>query len=91
MASISWKVGGFLQGMTNPTILMNALKVSLVVGAALNVINQGQRVWEGQGLLVGHALLNFLVPFCVSAYSGAKARSQNSPAGQDGTVEGGLR
>lgn len=73
MASTPGQAGGFLQSLTNPTILRNALKVSLVVGAALNVINQGQRVWEGQGLLLGHALLNFLVPFCVSAYSGARA------------------
>jgi hypothetical protein len=28
-----------------------------------------------QEIMFGHLLMNFLVPFCVSAYSGAKALS----------------
>jgi len=78
MASNPRQGGSFLWSLLDPAILGGALKVSLVVGAALNVINQGQRVWEGQGLLIGHALLNFLVPFCVSAYSGARAHAERA-------------
>lgn len=73
MASTPGQAGSFLQGLTNPTILRNALKVSLVVGTVLNLVNQGPQALAGQRVQVGRALLNFLVPFCVAAYSGAKA------------------
>ena len=53
-------------------ILTFALKLSLVVGTVLNLINQG-------GVLVGdgefswvHCGLNYLVPFLVSAFSGGR-------------------
>ncbi|MDZ4142350.1 MAG: hypothetical protein U1C48_10125 [Methylotenera sp.] len=54
-------------------ILYSATKVSLVVGSILNLVNQSEHLIAGQGIMVGHLLLNYLVPFCVSAYSGAKA------------------
>lgn len=54
-------------------ILRNATKVSLLVGTVLNLINQGEHVLAGGSLMLGHALLNYLVPFCVASYSGAKA------------------
>lgn len=54
-------------------ILYSATKVSLVVGSMLNLVNQSEHLIAGQGIMVGHLLLNYLVPFCVSAYSGAKA------------------
>lgn len=63
----------FLAAMCRRQILRNALKVSLVVGTLLNLINQGERLFAGDALSWGHVFLNFLVPFCVSAYSGAKA------------------
>lgn len=58
-----------------PRILYSAAKVSLVVGSLLNVINQWDYLVAGQGLMIDHLLFNYLVPFCVSAYSGAKAIS----------------
>ena len=54
-------------------VLRTAFKVSLVVGTCLNLINQGAAIWHGappDWLRVG---LNYLVPFLVSAFSGAKA------------------
>jgi len=56
-----------------PKIIYSATKVSLVVGTLLNVINQWEYILAGQGIMVGHLLMNYMVPFCVSAYSGAKA------------------
>lgn len=55
-----------------PKILLAAVKVSLVVGTVLNIINQWEHIAAGQGVMLGHFFLNYLVPFCVSAYSGAK-------------------
>ena len=63
----------FLAAMCRPQILRNALKVSLVVGTLLNLINQGERLFAGDGLLWGYVLMNYLVPFCVATYSGARA------------------
>lgn len=63
----------FTAAMRRPQILRNALKVSLVVGTLLNLINQGERLLAGDGLLWGYAFMNYLVPFCVAAYSGVRA------------------
>ncbi len=53
-------------------IVTNALRVSLVVGALLNVINQGSAVIDGLEIAWGQVLLNFLVPYCVASYSAAR-------------------
>ena len=63
----------FFRVMASPKIVGNAVKISLVVGTALNLINQGDYLLAGQGMMIGNALLNYLVPFCVACYSGARA------------------
>lgn len=63
----------FFRAMASPKIAGNGVKVSLVVGTMLNLVNQGEYLLAGQGLMVGHAVLNYLVPFCVACYSGARA------------------
>jgi len=63
----------FFRAMATPKIAGNGLKVSLVVGTVLNLVNQGEYLLDGQGLMMGHAVLNYLVPFCVACYSGARA------------------
>lgn len=83
MTQIQQQPGGTLRTRLHPDILKNAVRVSLLVGTLLNGVNQGQRLWQGQGLLWGQALLNYLVPFCVSAYSGAKARSRGGSSEQE--------
>lgn len=65
----------FLRLMLSPRICGNALRVSLVVGTVLNVINQGEHLLAGQGVMLGHAALNYLIPFLVASYSGARAVS----------------
>jgi len=37
------------------------------------MINQWEYMMTTQEIMFGHLLMNYLVPFCVSAYSGAKA------------------
>lgn len=53
-------------------IVLAAIKVALVVGTILNLINQGGRVMEGLPPSWFHVALNYLVPYCVSSYSAAR-------------------
>ena len=53
-------------------IVIAALKVALVVGTLLNLINQGGRLLDGLPLSWFHVLLNYLVPYCVASYSAAR-------------------
>lgn len=63
----------FFRVMASARIVGNAAKVSLVVGTMLNLINQGDYLFAGHGVMVGHILLNYLVPYGVASYSGARA------------------
>lgn len=65
----SWS---FFQVCRSPAILGNALKVSLIIGSVLNAINQGETILSGS-VELGHFALNYMVPFCVAAYSGTQA------------------
>lgn len=62
---------GLVRTALEPAIARNALKVSLVVGAVLNVVNQGGAFIDGRPLVISQLLLNFLVPYVVSSYSAA--------------------
>lgn len=53
-------------------IMLPALKVALVVGTLLNLVNQGGNLISGQPINFLQVLLNFFVPFCVSSYSAAR-------------------
>lgn len=53
-------------------IVRNALQVSAVVGTILNVINQGEIIWQGEPPLWPHLVMNYLVPYCVATYSAAR-------------------
>lgn len=61
-----------LSTATTRPIVVAAVKVSIVVGTILNVINQGGRLVDGLSLSWFHVLLNYLVPYCVSSYSAAR-------------------
>jgi len=60
-----------LRSACRPEIASSALKVSLVVGAALNLVNQWDAVVGDGSVAWGRGALNFLVPYCVSSYSAA--------------------
>lgn len=53
-------------------IVKNSLKISLVVGSLLNLINQGERLLNGDTISWFHLLLNYLVPYCVASYSATR-------------------
>lgn len=59
-------------------IVMAAIKVALVVGTILNVINQGGRLMEGLSPSWFHVVLNYMVPYCVSSYSAARNEMRRS-------------
>jgi hypothetical protein len=63
-----------LMSMLARPVVINAIKVSLVVGTCLNAINQGAALWHGSGVEWDKVLLNFVVPYLVASYSAARAR-----------------
>jgi len=58
--------------MLKKKILIASAKVSLVVGALLNLINQGEAIIQMDDVSWSHFGMNFLVPFCVAGYSAAR-------------------
>ncbi len=62
----------FVKVISRRHIVMNALRISLVVGTLLNAINQGSAFINGLEISWGQVLLNFVVPYCVASYSAAK-------------------
>lgn len=62
-------------GKVSTAVVLTAIQVSLVVGTILNLINNGEALLVGEEVPFGPVLLNYLVPFLVSAYSGSKADS----------------
>ena len=48
--------------------LTRAIVVMIVVGSVLNLINQGDALFQGAPLNVAKLLLTYVVPFCVSTY-----------------------
>lgn len=50
-------------------MLIRALKVCVVVGTILNLINQGTVLTEGAVLDMPRLLLTYSVPFCVAMYA----------------------
>jgi len=54
------------------TFINNSLKISLVVGTILNLINQTEAIFGPAAISWTHAGLNYCVPFCVAYYSALK-------------------
>lgn len=63
---------GLLAAMFTSQVAGNALRVSLVVGLCLNLINQGPALWHGASPDWLKLALNHAVPFLVASYSGAR-------------------
>lgn len=61
-----------LQASCRPPIVYAAIRVALVVGTVLNLINQGERLADGLSPSWFHVICNYLVPYCVSSYSAAR-------------------
>lgn len=61
-----------LQRSIPTSILGNAFKVALSVGTLLNLVNHGQALFHGGDVEWGRVLLNYCIPFGVSAYSAVR-------------------
>ncbi|MDT8388444.1 MAG: nitrate/nitrite transporter NrtS [Thiogranum sp.] len=55
-------------------IVYSSSRIALIVGTVLNLINQGEYLFDGKGLMWGHLLLNYAVPYCVATYSAVLTR-----------------
>ena len=65
--------GDFFGYLKHPRVVKRAFFVALVVGALLNIINQGIRLFDGS-LIWWKLGLTYVVPYCVSSYSSASER-----------------
>ncbi len=57
----------------SPPIVTRSLMVAVVVGTALNLINQGPELWRGEPLVVWKLVMTFCVPFLVASYGALSA------------------
>ncbi len=53
-------------------VMGTAIRVSVVVGLALNLINQGPALFGADPVVAWQVVLNFLVPYLVSSYSASR-------------------
>ena len=61
-------------------ITRSSLRIALLVGTVLNLINQSGTWLHGDDLQVGHLMLNYFVPYCVASYSAVRTRLQDMEA-----------
>jgi hypothetical protein len=62
----------WLRQMFTPAIARSAAQVSLVVGTVLNAVNQGPELLHHGQVSWPRVAMNFVVPWCVSAFSAAR-------------------
>ena len=60
-----------------PQLVKRSVKTAILVGSILNLINQGSAIWGEEEINWINLLLTFLVPYCVSTYSGAMTAITN--------------
>jgi hypothetical protein len=65
--------------MLTPATVCSALKVAVVVGTVLNLINNGDRIFGQDGIAGWSVAMNFVVPFLVSSYSAARNEARRPP------------
>jgi hypothetical protein len=54
---------------TSAPVVLLGLRMSMVIGSVLNLINQGDALFGDAKLVPGKLLLTYLVPYCVATYS----------------------
>jgi hypothetical protein len=69
-------------------IVVNALRVSAVVGTVLNLINQGGALLAEAAPSWPHVALNYLVPYLVASYSAARNEVDRRKRGGPGESGG---
>lgn len=66
---------------TSDGVPRRSLVVALIVGSILNLINQGDRLFEGGRLSLVKLILTFAVPYIVATYGAVTARMSASDEG----------
>ena len=68
----------FIHLAISQSSLANAIKISLIVGLILNLINQGDRLFDLEYAQIDYLkfFLTFLVPFLVSTYASTTTKLQ---------------
>ena len=62
----------------SPQVIARALRVALVVGTALTLINQGDRLIAGMAPGWIKMALTYLIPYCVSTHGAVTAMRDRS-------------
>lgn len=60
---------GALAIATSAPVVLLGLRMSLLIGSVLNLINQGDALFGDAPLVPAKLLLTYLVPYCVATYS----------------------
>lgn len=69
--TIRHRVGMLAACALGQSVWGNGLKVSAVIGTLLNMVNQGPALLAGHDVNWIGLAFNYVIPFCVSVYSGA--------------------
>lgn len=60
----------YIQEAIHAEVVKRALRVAIIVGVLLNIINQGEAIFSNfKEIQLGQFILTFLVPYFVSTYS----------------------
>ena len=54
---------------TRKEVVSASFKIAVIVGTILNLINQGDYILRGEGIMLSHLILNYIVPFIVATTS----------------------
>jgi hypothetical protein len=62
----------FVSVLFSKKIVVASVKISLVVGTLLNLVNQGEAIVGEDYISWSHVFFNYLLPYCVASYSAVK-------------------
>ena len=70
------KINLYITILCDKEILLKAMKISLIVGTLLNIINQGVYLFnfDFQNLNLIKLILTYIIPFFVSSYTAASMK-----------------
>ena len=57
-----------------PGIQKRSWIVTIIIGSLLNIINQGDALFNGNAIVLWKVLLTYCVPYCVATYGAVSAR-----------------
>jgi len=75
---------GRLRTFVEPQIAATAIRVALVVGTLLNLINQGPELLAQAGINWHKIAMNYVVPYCVATYSASANQWRSQKTRHDG-------